>query len=182
MSGAALKGEWLDGTSWTRQRDAQKRRKHPKQVRKNSYYHAYEVRFAQIPAWSDLSASEYQQRIREMVDGIVEEGCIARNGRKPVGAKRVIEIPLDHRSELPPQPWFEERRRMICWADPRDPETRTYVERYWAFQRAFRCASAAFREGHLDAEFPPFAFRPITYLGPPPPPEQPSASDLDAAA
>jgi hypothetical protein len=182
MTGSTIKGEWLDATSWARQRDAQKRRKHPKPVRKNGYYLQYEVRFAPIPAWSGLDAAEYRTRVRALVDEIIEEGRVARNGRKPLGAKRIMAVPLDHQSELPPQPWFEERRRMICWADPRSPETRAYLERYWAFQREFRAASAAFRDGELDAQFPPGAFRPITCCVPSPQEDGSSDPSLDAAA
>jgi hypothetical protein len=144
-------------------------------VNKNDYYLSYEVRFAQIPAWADLSPSQYRQQIREIVDEIVKKGRIARDGRKPLGAKQIMQIPLIQRSELPPQPWFEDRRRMICWADPRAPETRDYLDRYWAFQRAFRAASTAFREGELGTDFPPGAFRPITYRRAPPRLDQPPA-------
>jgi hypothetical protein len=73
-----------------------------------------------------------------------------------------MRTPMNHKSELPPQPWFEERRRMVCWADPRSLETKAYLDRYWHFQRAFRSASAQLLAGKLDVEFPPSAFRPVT--------------------
>jgi hypothetical protein len=90
--------------------------------------------------------------------------------RKPVGVKAILATPLDRRTALPPQPWFEQRRRMICWADARAPETRAYLDRYWAFQRAFREASAALRAGQLTAPFPPWSFRPVCYCRPTAPP------------
>ena len=166
LSGSTLKGEWLDSTAWTRTRDAEKRKKHPKPVRKNDYYRSYEVRFAPIPAWAELTASEQRQRVRIVVDEIVEEGRKARNGAPPLGVKAIQEIPLDCRSDLPPQPWFEKRHHMICWADPRSPEVQDYLERYWEFQNAFRQASAAFLNGELNVEFPPGAFRPVTFRHP----------------
>ncbi len=52
---------------------------------------------------------------------------------------------------------------MIFWANPKAAETKAYVERYWEFQIAHKLASIQFRNGVLDVEFPPGAFRPVTY-------------------
>ena len=156
--------------AWCRARDAAGRRANPEPVRKVDYFKTYQVELEPIPAWRHLSESERRQRVRTMCDEIEEEGRLARNGRKPVGVKAILATPLDCRTALPPQPWFEQRRRMICWADARAPETRTYLDRYWAFQRAFREASAALRAGQLTAPFPPWSFRPVCYCRPTAPP------------
>jgi hypothetical protein len=42
-----------------------------------------------------------------------------RTGRKPLGAKVIQTMPFDRRTDLPPQPWFEDRKRMTCWAGSR---------------------------------------------------------------
>ena len=55
---------------------------------------------------------------------------------------------------------------MICWANPSASEVREYVRRYWAFQDAFKSASRLLRSGILDVDFPPRAFRPVTYRPP----------------
>ena len=59
---------------------------------------------------------------------------------------------------------LEDRKRMVCWADPRDAGTRAYLRRYWDFQAAFRAASDAMRGGDVNAEFPVGAFRPTSYV------------------
>jgi hypothetical protein len=149
-------------TEWTRARAAENRKKKPKPVPNNDYYERYELTLAPIEPWKQLPAEEYRHKIREMAEEIEEEARIARRGRKPLGAKAVTRIPLNHKTELPPQPWFEDRRRMVCWSDPRSPETKAYLDRYWDFQRTFRCASEQLLAGKLDVEFPPGAFRPVT--------------------
>jgi hypothetical protein len=161
LTGSKLAGDWFNSTEWTRARDAESRKQRPKPVRKNDYYERYELSLAPIDPWAHLSPEEYRQRIREMAQEIEEEARIARQGRKPLGAKAVMRVPLNHKTELPPQPWFEDRRRMVCWSGPRSPETKAYLARYWHFQHTFRSASALLLSGKLDAEFPPGSFRPV---------------------
>jgi REP element-mobilizing transposase RayT len=173
MSGSRMIGEWLHGTALGRAQDAQSRRKRPKPVRKADFYETYEVKHVPIPAWAHLSAEDYKVRVRRLVDEIVEEGRIARGGKPPLGVKAVLAIPLNHRSDLPPQPWFEKRKRLICWGDPRDAEVQQFIDDYWTFQRAFRAASKAFLEGDGSAVFPRYAFKPG---GPPPDPMRTSAA------
>jgi hypothetical protein len=94
----------------------------------------------------------------------------ASSKARPASCRRqaVQRVRVDRRTALPPQPWFEERRRMmICWADPRKGKTRAYLQRYWECQRAFRIVSVAFRSGTWDAAFPAGAFRPGVNLAVP---------------
>jgi hypothetical protein len=160
LNGSRMVGEWLNGTAYGRAKDAQSRRVHPKPVRKAAYYEKYEIRHTPIPPWAGLDPEEFRNRIRALVDEIIEEGRIARAGKPPLGVKAVLAIPRDHTSDLPAQPWFEKRKRMICWGNPSDPEVCEFIDRYWSFQRAFRAASRAYREGDLAAAFPAHAFRP----------------------
>ena len=164
LAGTPLRGDWFNSTKWTIARDAERRKKRPKAVKKNDYYESYELTLTPIAPWKDLSPDKYCEKISELVDEIVEEGKVARNGRKPLGVKAILQIPLNYKSELPVQPWFENRRRMICWSDPKADETKSYLKRYWRFQREFRAASDAFLAGDLTVEFPPGAFRPVTYV------------------
>ena len=163
LAGTPLRGDWFNSTKWTIARDAERRKKRPKAVKKNDYYESYELTLTPIAPWKDLSPDKYCEKISKLVDEIVEEGKVARRGRKPLGVKAILQIPLNYKSELPVQPWFENRRRMICWSDPKADETKSYLKRYWRFQREFRAASDAFLAGDLTVEFPPGAFRPVTY-------------------
>jgi len=163
LTGEPLEGEWFDSTGWTRARDAEKRKKHGRAVRKNAYYTKYRVQFSGLPAWERLTEEERRGRIRQMVSEIESEGRLARQGTKALGARAVLRLGRQLRTALPKLPWFEARRKLIAWAAPRDPRTVELVRRHWSFQRAFRWASEAFRKGELTVEFPAGAFRPVTF-------------------
>jgi REP element-mobilizing transposase RayT len=165
LTGKPLRGRWLDATSFGRavRAEARKLPSNRRQVNRCDYEHAQQVILSPIPAWRCLDTAERQERIRSMVATIVERAKDSR-GKKPVlGAVGVQRIPRSHRQEIPPPPWFEERRRMICWAHPRAEETLAYMQRYWQFQHAFRQASFLLRSGQVNVVFPPGAFRPLTY-------------------
>ena len=100
------------------------------------------------------------------MEEIVETARAERKARraKVVGRRRVLETPRETRRALPPQPWFEKRRRMIVWTKIA-AATLEYLHRYWAFQRAFREASRRFCAGETRVTFPPWAFRPSVFAG-----------------
>ena len=52
---------------------------------------------------------------------------------------------------------------MVFWAQRIATQTKAYLDRYWAFQRAFRAASVALLTGDLTVAFPPGAFRPSMF-------------------
>ena len=166
-SGVAEVGRWLEGTLFGRKRDVENRKKNPQPVDRDEYYKEYEVDYAPIPAYSHLTAEEYRGWIGEMLDGIAAEWREMRGGKPVLGVKYVLSISLKHRSDLPPPPWFEQRKRLICWADPRAPETREYIDRYWAHQRAHAAASKTYCAGDRTVVFPPSSFRPLVYEPPP---------------
>ena len=109
-----------------------------------------------------------------MLARIEEAGRIARNGKPPKGAKWVMAVPVAVSRPLQRQPWFEERRRMVCWAHPRAPETRAYVSAYWDFQSEYRMAATAFHAGDTTVVFPKRAYVPMRW-------EPPSAGAIAAA-
>ena len=164
LRGSTLKGEWFEGTKYGKKTDTQSRTKYPKPIRKNNYWRTYEVPLTTIPPWQDLEPQEVRTKVKEMVDEITEEARIARNGRKPLGKKRILNMPVDTRSTLPRPPWFEKRKAMVAWPARGSKEarqtTRAYLDDYWSFQRAFRDAANKLKEGVLDVVFPKGAFRP----------------------
>jgi REP element-mobilizing transposase RayT len=166
LAGTPLAGEWFDATAYAVARDREARRLHPQPVSRSAFFKAYEIRLSPIAPWVGLSTEQYRERVRDVCDEIEAEGRIARRGRPPIGARTVQQVPLERRSALPALPWLSGRRRMICWADPRAPETREYVNRYWEFQRAFRAATLAFVGGDRNAEFPAGAFPPPVWPRP----------------
>ena len=163
LADTPLRGHWLDATAYGRAVQKQRARRKPKRLDKASYFTEYEVRLAKIPAWDEMSDAEYQRRVRGLVDEIVVEGRELRAGRRPLGPRQICATSRGLKQSLPRPPWYEERRRMICWSDPRAAETKAYIDRYWTFQRAFRLASRAAREGKPKPAFPVGAFRPMRF-------------------
>ena len=141
ITGLPLKGTWLNATGYSRALDAQSRTRRPKTIAKSDFDVHYEVKFAAIPAWESLDEGARQTEIQRLIDEIVVEGHAARAGRPVLGARRIRRIALDRRTELPRQPWFKRRRRLICWASPSEPATRRFLLAYWRFQNGFRTAA-----------------------------------------
>jgi hypothetical protein len=161
-----IRGEWFDGTGYSRAIDAEHRRKRARRIRKADYYSCSDIVLSPIPAWRALGAHRRTLEIRRMLERIEAEGTAARKGRRPLGAKAVMRIPLTEVSDLPRVPWLERRRKMISWSDPTAPQTHSYARLYWRFQREFRLASTAYRSGRIDPPFPPGAFVPMRYQPP----------------
>jgi len=155
-----LQGEWFNGTRYGKAVDSQSRVAKPRTVRKADYYETYVVQLAVIPAWRFLTVEERQAEIQELVNGIIKKGRIDRAGKRPLGAKKAMTMSLTRRSRLPRQPWFEDRKALISWSDPRSSTTHAYLSAYWDFQRRFRNAADKLRHGIFDVVFPPGSFRP----------------------
>ncbi len=166
LSDGPMMGAWFDGTGYSRAVYAQKRCKKPKPVDRKRFWKKIPVTLTPIMPWSHLRRAAYRTRVRRLFDAIAEEGASERGDRPPTGMKAAQAIPLNRRSEIPATPWLERNRAMICWSDPRCAETQAYYEEYWGFQRAFRTAFKAYREGDMNAVFPMGSFRPGRYEGP----------------
>ena len=145
---------------------AQRAAARPKAVQKSDFARKYEIVLARLPGLRALSEKEFRAYVTDLVGEIVETARAERKARraKVMGRRRVLETPRETRRALPPQPWFEKRRRMIVWAKMAEA-TLGYLHRYWAFQRAFREASQRFCGGETGVTFPPWAFRPSVFAG-----------------
>lgn len=169
--GRTRRGVWFDGTRYGKalhQRLARKRNRTPPP--RTEFEEESTARFEKLPVLADLSDAAYRAHVSAVVAKIEQEAAAERRrtGRRVLGRRAVFEIAREERSELPRPPWFEERRRMICWASRLARETREYLERYWHFQREFREASRRYLEGELETLFPPFSFRPPLMARPTP--------------
>lgn len=159
------RGTWFNGTAYGRELHKRLARKTRRSSPNRRHFESESVvRFEKLPALAHLSDHQYREHISALVEQIEKAAAQERRqtGRKLLGRRRVLRVSRETRSALPPPPWFERRRRMICWADRWARETREYLQRYWAFQRAFRQASRLLLAGNLRAAFPPGAFRPCT--------------------
>jgi len=174
MLGRALRGAWLDATSYFRAQQAEARKRQPAPVRRADFLHTYEIKLSPLPAWAALDEETRRARVAALVAEICAEARAEREqrGQAALGAAAIMRVSRERRTALPKPPWFEKRKRMICWADPHAEEVRAYLRAYWDFQLAFKTASRRFKDGALDTVFPARAFRPS--YRPPPPPASPS--------
>ncbi len=158
-------GTWLDGTRYGKACYKQSVRPRNKRrlVERDQYITRYEVRLTTIPAWQGLSKRRLERELSVMHEDIVKEGAQRRGGRRALGARAVMRGSRRRSFPMPQPPWFGEQRRMICWSSLSAPQTRQYLQEYWAFQLAYREASAAYLAGDDSVAFPPGAFKPPVF-------------------
>lgn len=156
-------GTWFDGTGYGRELHRRRARKtHRTPPHRRDFERRSITKFEKLPALAHLSDRQYRAHIGALIRQIETTAADERQGtgRPVVGRRKVLRLSREVRFSLPEPPWFERRRRMICWADRRARETVRYLRRYWEFQREFREASREFLAGDLTAAFPLGAFRP----------------------
>lgn len=166
VRGTPSTGFWFDGTSYGRAVQAQKVSAKPKPVRKRDFRTKYRITLHRPPACRTMSKVAFRDYVARLIRETREQAESARRptGKRVLGRRGVFAIPRETRSKLPPQPWFEKRRRMIVWGALTEA-TRIYLKKYWTFQRAFREASRRFCAGEIDVSFPAGAFRPPNFAG-----------------
>lgn len=163
------RGVWFNGTRYGKalhKRLARKRNRTP--PARADFEEESTVYFEKLPVLSHLSDHDYRAHVSGLVAKVEREAADdrRRTGRHVLGRRRILRISRKKQSELPKPPWFEKRRRMICWASRYARETLEYLRRYWTFQWEFREASRRFRNGELDVVFPSFSFRPSSRVAP----------------
>jgi hypothetical protein len=169
-SGRIEKGQWLNSTAYKTKKREQKCRVTPKKVRKADHYESLPIRLSPLPQWQSLCGVEQIAKINDLIHAIVEEAKQKRIGTKSkiLGVKKVVQASIQQRVPPPNPPWWQERRRQItAWANPKATQTRAYLDLYFAFQDAFRVASAKFKN-KVKAEFPQDSWIPIRYFSPSP--------------
>lgn len=158
-------GTWLDGTRYGKARYKQSLR--PKNRRrgidKSAYTKRYEVRLSTIPPWGGLSKATLEGKLVAMHRAIVEDGRRCRGDKPALGANAVMRGNRRRAIPIARPPWFEERRRMVCWSHPGAVQTKRYLAAYWEFQLAYRQASEAYLAGDDAVAFPPGAFKPSVF-------------------
>ncbi len=162
MTGEPMKGYWLNGTDFGKAIHAEKVKKNPRKIRREDYLEPRTFTFNRLPALEDLSDADYRAHVRDLVHEIVLEGRRQRAEKRPLGPAAICaQSPLSSRP-VPTQPWFEKRRRLIVWDNPRAPEVKAYLERYWQHQTRFRGASKTWRtaDNLAAGEFPEWSFIP----------------------
>lgn len=163
--GTATQGTWLNASGYGRACRLQSRNCKPVMPEKTAYEHTYPIELDTLPALAELSNDEHQRYIQALAREIENDARVKRQeeGKTAVlGADAVQRGSLHERGTMPKLPWWEQRRRMILWAEHDAPESREYLRAYWAFQRAYREASSRYAAGEL-AHFPPNCFWPSVW-------------------
>jgi REP element-mobilizing transposase RayT len=160
MTQKPLVGDWLDGTAYSKARFKDLARIGPRRVQASEFVVTKEVRVDPLPAWAQLDSDSRSRELARMRSRIIERGVRTRAGKRVAGTARVMATQRTKRRELPKPPWWENRRRFVCWSARTNPAAIAYLHAYWAFQWAFREASLRYVAGDHSVEFPPGAFRP----------------------
>lgn len=160
IKGRALQGGWLDGTAYGKALFKDRRRNTPAGVAKEHYIEQLTVRIDTLPCWQGLAAEQIQSEIAAMRASVIAEGEQGRDGAAPISIEKLRARNFDEHRQLPKPPWWQERRRLICWSHSKAIATREYLKHYWEFQRSFRHASDRWMRNELPATFPAASFRP----------------------
>ena len=166
MFGQKLKGVWFDGTGYAIAKNKASKLKNPPPVKRKDFYQELELEFDTLPVWEDKSEEERQVIIREKVEEIIEKEKTRRQekGKRVLGVKRAKAMNVFLGSPPPRPPFWKYRKRVItAWASLRDVATIKYIEAYWEFQRLYRIAAEALKQGLEEPEFPPGAWLPSIY-------------------
>ena len=143
--------EYYDRTAWNK--GGGKRNKKPIQA----YAQTARIEYTPLPSWSHMSSRSRQAYIRKEVRFMEKVFRKERElaGRTAMGPARLAK--LDPRSRPRSKP--ERTRKPICHSSC--PErAREYEQAFKEFLSSYKKASALYRSGVLDAEFPSGSFRP----------------------
>ncbi len=132
----------------------------------------YQVHFAQLPAFRDLTPEEYQDRVAELILEIEEDGERKRCGDSVAGVEKILSQnpfePPTRKTKRSPRPLFH-----VASREAREDLRNGFAE----FLAQYRVASEAWLGGNLKAAgwFPEGCFPPAPpFIGPPPPRRPPA--------
>ncbi|MCP4604566.1 MAG: hypothetical protein GY847_29265 [Proteobacteria bacterium] len=129
-----------------------------KEVDPKKYTEQVEIVVYPLPSWIGYSVDKRQSRFRAIVRDHEE---LARLERKVEGITRVKGMERINKESPFSKPKNPRRRtpQPLCHADTKE-EYRAYEAEYKEIVKVHRTASAAYRSGYYDTEFPPGTFRP----------------------
>jgi REP element-mobilizing transposase RayT len=166
MTGARIKAEWLDATSYHRAKTTQSRLARKKRLNRSDFTQRLDLTVDALPCWEDLGLDVRKTHVTTLVAEIVgeEAGRRKREGKTVVGRKAVqsMSIVVCTKPLLPPW-WRERRRQLTAWAKRYHESTRAYLSEYWCFQRGYRVACVALLKAGGQGSFPEHCWRPLFY-------------------
>jgi hypothetical protein len=171
VTGEPMHGHWFDGTGYGKESYREQHKKSPREVSRARHTHPRDFVFDKLPAFADWSDEAYRGLMLEKVEEVVADRK-RRFAGPALGPEAVCAIDPMTKRPVPMPPWFEERRRFIAWDDPKAPEVKEYLGRYWEHQVQYRAAAKAWLGEELEAirQFPDLCFvpglrpRPIAHM------------------
>ena len=114
------------------------------------------VELTPLPAWREVSLEEHASRVKVLVDSIVKETRSRHRleGTRPLGVRAILRTNPESKAGV-----LKRRIKPLCHAASRKVR-QEMVERFRSWLLAYRIASAAWRRGNFEVEFPPWSFRP----------------------
>ena len=150
VSGAPLKGNWIDRTSYWEARNR------GEDVTLGDFTHAREVHFEPLPSMQHLSKEAYRAMIAELVQEIEDEGRAMhrREGTRPLGVAAILAEDPEFRPR-------EVEKRPCPWFHVLDPELKKALyTALVAILVQYREAAERLKQGDRSARFPLHTFTP----------------------
>ncbi|MEM7483416.1 MAG: hypothetical protein AAF481_19820, partial [Acidobacteriota bacterium] len=134
-----------------------------KDLNEKDFQEKESVVFSPLPCWQDLEPVAYLNRIRDLVQGIIEETTVlhARRGTQPLGAESIRrQQPHNHpnRPARSPAPLFHGIAKAV---------RRAFIDAYREFVEAYGAAAEKLRQGEQGVTFPEGCFPPRLPFVPP---------------
>ncbi len=142
---------YIDRTAW--HRAGGKKSKKPLQAFNNSI----RIEYTPLPSWESMTPPQRQAHIRREVRALEQK---FRKERKASGRPAMIRAKLeklDHRDRPKVKP--PRTKKPLCHASSKEA-AELYEESFREFLNAYRIASAHYRMGALDTEFPHGSIKP----------------------
>jgi REP element-mobilizing transposase RayT len=112
------------------------------------------LRLAVLPCWEGEDSEQRREHVEKLLHEIEVEARVARRGAPALGVRRILaQSPHSKPQAISCSP------RPLCHSSTRHGRE-VYTAKYRAFVDAYRIASAAYRSGHLNVEFPEHSYRP----------------------
>ncbi len=160
-------GESLEGFWWNRTREWAARNRGQK-VGAYDFATRYLVDFAQLPAFRELSAEQYQDKIADLIREIEEEGRRTRAGNPVAGVEKILSLnpfePPTRKTKRSAKPHFRAESKQA--RDDLRSERATFLAQYAIASQALRLD----RNPEAANWFPKGCYRPaLPFNGPPAP-------------
>jgi len=137
----------------------------------------YTLEVTPLPCWQDLDAPGRQAAARQLLEEARTEAAAARENKPSLGVEAILSQDPHATPERP-----KRTPRPFCHASGREAVA-AFKAAYRAVVLAYHEASQRFRDGFLDAVFPPYTYRPpLPYWWRERPAEKPSLAEAEAVA